>query len=94
MEVSFNALPFVQDSQVFEDENELGAQILALEVVLRPTELTQMEPEQRKQYALAELRKVNDTLPQFQRVSRITIRDTDFQRSPAMKIVRYRHDKK
>ena len=94
VETAFNALPFVQDSQVFEDENELGAQILALEVVLRPTELTQMEPEQKKQYALEELKKVNETLPQFQRVSRITIRDTDFQRSPAMKIVRYRHDKK
>ena len=94
VETAFNALPFVQDTQVFETENELGAQILALEVVLRPTELTDMEPEQRKQYALEELKRVNLTLPQFQQVSRITIRDTDFERSPAMKIVRYHHDKK
>ena len=93
VEVAFNALPFVQDSQVFEDRSELGAQILALEVVLRPTELTDMEPEARKAYATAELEKVNRTLPPFQQVSKITIRDTDFQRSPAMKIVRYRYEK-
>lgn len=93
VETAFNALPFIQDSQVFEDRSDLGAQILALEVVLRPTELTDMEPEARKAYAVAELEKVNRTLPAFQQVSKITVRDTDFQRSPAMKIVRYRHDK-
>nr|MBQ6241493.1 AMP-binding protein [Lachnospiraceae bacterium] len=94
VETSFNALPFVQDSQVFEDENEFGAQILALEVVLRPTVLTELSPEERKEYAMQELERVNKTLPSFQQVSRIVIRDTDFQRSPAMKIVRYKHDKK
>ncbi len=94
VETSFNALPFVQDSQVFEDENEFGAQILALEVVLRPTVLTELSPEERKEYAMQELERVNKTLPSFQQVSRIVIRDTDFRRSPAMKIVRYKHDKK
>ena len=94
VEAHFSALPFVQDSQVFESENELGAQILALEVVLRATELTDMEPEARKDYAVSELEKVNRTLPAFEQVSRITIRDTDFARSPAMKIVRYKKEKK
>lgn len=93
VETHFNALPFIQDSQVFESENELGAPILALEVVLRATELTELSDEDRKAYALRELEAVNRRLPEFQQVSKITVRDTDFQRSPAMKIVRYRHDK-
>lgn len=93
VEAHFNALPFIQDSQVFEDVSDLGASILALEVVLRATELTELSDEDRKAYALHALETVNCTLPAFQQVSKITIRDSDFQRSPAMKIVRYRHDK-
>ena len=91
VEVHFNALPFIQDSQVFEARSALGEPILALEVVLRPTELTDMDDAARKAYAVAELEKVNRTLPGFQQVSRITVRDTDFERSPAMKIVRYKN---
>ncbi|MBR4907077.1 MAG: acyl--CoA ligase [Clostridia bacterium] len=91
VEVHFNALPFIQDSQVFEARSALGEPILALEVVLRPTELTDMDDAARKAYAVAELEKINRTLPGFQQVSRITVRDTDFERSPAMKIVRYKN---
>ena len=53
--------------------------------------ITELSDEERKAYAVEELQKVNRTLPGFQQVSRITVRDTDFQRSPAMKIVRYGH---
>ncbi|MBR6271075.1 MAG: acyl--CoA ligase [Lachnospiraceae bacterium] len=91
VEARFNKLSFVQDSQVFEDRSALGKPILALEVVLRPTELTDMDDEARKAYAVDELEKINRTLPGYWQVSKITIRDTDFQRSPAMKIVRYGH---
>jgi long-chain acyl-CoA synthetase len=91
VETHFNALPFIQDSQVFEARSALGEPILALEVVLRPTELTDMDDEARKAFAVAELEKVNRTLPGFSQVSRIVVRDTDFERSPAMKIVRYKH---
>ena len=59
--------------------------------MLRPTELTDMDDAARKAYAIAELEKINRTLPGFQQVSRITVRDTDFERSPAMKIVRYKN---
>ena len=90
VEVFFNEPPFIQDSQVFEDENESGQRILALEVVPRLTELRDIPEEQRKNYIVAELQKINEKLPPFQRVSRITVRDTDFERTPAMKIVRYR----
>jgi long-chain acyl-CoA synthetase len=91
VETHFNALPFIQDSQVFESRSALGEPILALEVVLRPTELTNLDDEARKAFAVAELEKINRTLPGFMQVSRIVVRDTDFQRSPAMKIVRYKH---
>ena len=91
VETHFNALPFIQDSQVFEARSALGEPILALEVVLRPTELTDMDDAARKAFAVAELEKVNRTLPGFSQVSRIVVRDTDFERSPAMKIVRYKH---
>ncbi len=89
VEVYFNALNFVQDSQVFEDINEQGAHILALEIVPRATELPNMEPEALQKYMMDELYKVNATLPGFQRVSRIEIRTEDFERTPSMKIKRY-----
>jgi long-chain acyl-CoA synthetase len=91
VETHFNALPFIQDSQVFESRSALGEPILALEVVLRPTELAEMDDEARKAYAVSELEKINRTLPGFMQVSKITVRDTDFARSPAMKIVRYKY---
>ncbi len=89
VETFFNAPDFIQDTQVFEDENESGARILALEAVPRMTELRDVPPEKIKDYIVSELQKINDGLPSFMRVSRITVRDTDFARTPAMKIIRY-----
>ncbi|MBQ7600072.1 MAG: acyl--CoA ligase [Clostridia bacterium] len=90
VETYFNAPEFIQDSQVFEDETEDGQRILALEVVPRATELLDMEPAARAGYIKEELEKINRTLPSFWRVSRITVRDSDFERTPAMKIKRYK----
>ena len=36
------------------------------------------------------LQKINAALPPFQRVSKITVRTSDFERTPSMKIVRYK----
>lgn len=93
VEVKFNALPFVQDSQVFESTDEAGAPILALEIVPRMSEIPADEKDRADAYMLDALNKVNMTLPPFERVSRIKIRESDFERSPSMKIVRYKHDK-
>ena len=90
VEANFNALPFVQDSQVFEDVNEQGIHFLALEIVPRMTELAAMNLEDPNGYMMAELERVNKTLVPHERVSRIVIRDTDFARTPSMKIVRYK----
>ena len=87
METRFNELTSVQDTQVFEDLNERGEHILALEAVPRMTELQGVEDV--KAFVTAELQKVNETFPLFMRVSRIEIRDQDFERTPSMKIKRY-----
>ena len=89
VEIYFNELPEVQDSQVFEDVDEHGNHFLALEVVPRMVELSKVEAEDKGKWLVEALQKVNMKLPPFERVSRIVIRDTDFQRTPAMKIVRY-----
>ena len=89
VEIYFNELPEVQDSQVFEDVDEHGNHFLALEVVPRMVELVKVDAEDKMKWLTEALQKVNMKLPPFERVSRIAIRDTDFQRTPAMKIVRY-----
>ncbi len=90
VEVHFNALDFVQDSQVFEDVNDRGEAILALEIVPRAAVLATVQTEDPKAYMMQELEKVNHTLPGYCQVSRIVIREQDFERSPSMKIVRYK----
>ena len=90
LETKFNALPFIQDSQVFEDIDEGGKHILALEVVPRKTVISKMDLENVNEFITKELQKVNSALKAFERVNRITIRENDFQRSPSMKIVRYK----
>lgn len=90
VELHFNKLPFVQDSQVFEDVNEQGVHILALEVVPRAAELAGLGVENPNEYMISELERVNRTLLPHERVNRIVIRDKDFERTPSMKIVRYK----
>ena len=90
VEAKFNELPFIQDCQVFEDVNEQGAHFLALEVVPRATELAGVDKDKVGAFLTAELEKVNSALPSFERVNRIVIRDSDFERTPSMKIVRYK----
>ena len=90
VEAKFNALPCIQDSQVFEALNEQGGHILALEVVPRLTELGGIPEEEREAFIREKLNEVNAALPGYQRVNRITVRDTDFERSPSMKILRYK----
>ena len=90
LEKKFNALPFIQDSQVFEDIDDGGKHILALEVVPRKTVTAKMNLENEKEFIISELQKVNETLPAFERVNRIEVRDSDFERTPSMKIARYK----
>ena len=93
LEAQFNTLPFIQDSQVFEAVTEQGRHILALEVVPRASELAALNAGDVKQVMLDALWEVNAKQPAYARVERITIRESDFARTPSMKIVRYKLDK-
>ena len=90
VESYFNELPFVQDSQIFEDIDENGKHIIALEIVPRATVLAKIEVANKAEYMMSELERVNMALPSFQRATRIVIRDKDFDRTPSMKIARYK----
>ncbi len=90
VEAHFNELDCVQDCQIFEDVTENGTHILALEVYPRMTEVAKSGSENPTEYILSEVKKVNNALPSFQRAQKIEIRDTDFERTPSMKIVRYK----
>ena len=90
LEVCFNEPDFIQDSQVFEDVTESGAHILALEVVPRAAIIEKMEIDNPAEFITEELEKINMSLLPFQRVQRITVRTSDFERTPSMKIKRYK----
>ncbi len=93
VEAHFNELPFIQDSQVFEAISESGKHILKLEVVPRAGAVAVITAEDKPAYMMAELNRVNDSLPGFMRVQDIVIRETDFERTPSMKIKRYKLEK-
>ncbi len=90
LESRFNALSFVQDSQVFEASDKDGKHFLVLEVVLRPSETPALGSDP-KAAALEKLWEVNNRQLPAERVTRIIIRDSDFERSPSMKIIRYKN---
>ena len=94
VEAFFNAIPEVQDSQIFEDADENGKHFIALEVVPRVVVLEKADAEDKGQYLMSKLKAVNDSLPAYQRASRIVIRETDFPRTPSMKIARYKFGSK
>ena len=88
VEAHFNEPDFIRDSQVFEDVLPSGAHILALEVVPRAEALSGVLGDV-KAFIVSRLEEINEKLPPYQRVSRITVRDSDFERTPSMKIKRY-----
>ena len=90
IETKVNELPFIQDSLVTEDVNELGAQILKVEVVLRAAVVNSLGKSQEEltKFVTEEILKLNDNLLDYERLSKVVIRDKDFERSPAMKIIR------
>ena len=90
LEAKFNTLNLIQDSQVFEDVDGSGRHFLSLEVVPRATETAKLGDADVNAVITAELEKINSALPPFARVNKITVRTSDFERTPAMKIVRYK----
>ncbi len=90
LEAKFDEIDVIQDCLVY-DTTENGKQILALEVLPRQVVLTKVDCADKQQYLLDKINEVNKTLPNFEKISKIIIRDTDFARSPSMKILRKQH---
>ena len=87
IESKFYEIEAIQDCLVYED-TENDKSILALEVYPRAVVVKALGIEDVEGYLKEKVNAVNATLPSFQRISKLVIRDTDFVRSPSMKIVR------
>ncbi len=87
IETKFYALDCIQDCLVYDIEDE-GRQLLVLEVVPRMAALKAEGVENVGEYITAKINAVNQTLPAFERINKIVIRESDFVRTPAMKIAR------
>lgn len=61
--------------------------------VLSPPALTAMQIADTEKYLREKINKVNESLPSEHRINKIVIRETDFVRSPSMKIVREQNAK-
>ena len=90
IESKVNELPYIQDSLVTDVTNENGATVLQCEVVLRGGVINNMGLEKDKinDFVTKGVLEVNDKLQDFERISKVIIRDKDFDRTPAMKIIR------
>ena len=66
---------------------------LVLEVYPRQVILATIDCEDKEKYIRDRINEVNASLPSIHRVSQVIIRDTDFVRSPSMKIVRGQNKK-
>lgn len=90
LEAKFAEIDVIQDCLIY-DTTENGKQILALEVLPRQVVLAKVDCPDKQQYLLDKINEVNKNLPNFEKISKIIIRDTDFMRSPSMKILRKQH---
>ncbi len=87
LEVKFYNIDVVQDCLVY-DTRENGAEQLVLEVLPRMTKVRELGITDVYGYVKEAVEKINETLPSFERINKLVIRDTDFVRTPAMKIAR------
>ena len=87
IENKFYAVNEIQDCLVYADNSDghevLAIQILPRAVVVKAANITDVEA-----FMKQKVEEINKELPSFQRIGKVIIRDTDFVRTPAMKIVR------
>lgn len=88
IESKINELDFIQDSLVYQDKNDLGMDILTVEVLLRETTLVNYQYDDLQSFVEDHINKLNESLFSYERISKVIIRKEDFQRSPSMKIIR------
>lgn len=78
---------FVKDCLIKEDTMN-GEEVIAIEIYPYAPEVEGLSPEEIQKKAEEVVAKVNATLPTFKRVTKVSVRDTDFKRTGAMKIAR------
>ena len=84
LEALVDEIPFVRDCLVYEDKNDFGAQVIAVEVLPHENAgISDMEAAFK-----AALVEINRKLPRYMQIDKVTIRTTDFARSGSMKIIR------
>lgn len=84
LEVKFCGIDVISDCLVYDEDGKR----LVLEVLPRMTRVKELGIADLQGYIQAEVDKINAKLPAFERIAKIVIRDTDFVRTPAMKIAR------
>lgn len=87
IESLFYAIDEIQDCLVFADDRD-GAEVLAIEILPRTVSVKKAGITDLQSYFNEKVQEINSTLPPFKRISKVIIRDTDFVRSPSMKIMR------
>jgi len=85
LEAEFCKLDCIQDCLIYTDEKY---ETLILEALPRTTFIKQLNVDNVEDYCVKQLQEVNKTLPTYQRISKIIIRSSDFERTPSMKIKR------
>lgn len=83
-ETKINECIYVESSLLYLDENNE----LALQVFLRKPVIATLKVENVNEFVTNEIKKVCAKFPSFVQVKKIIIRDSDFKRSKAMKILR------
>lgn len=84
LEVKFCNIDVISDCLVYDEDGKR----LVLEILPRTTRVKELGIEDLYSYIKAEVDRINSTLPPFEQITKIIIRDTDFVRTPAMKIAR------
>ena len=87
LESYFYAMDEVQDCLVYADNSD-GREVLAVQLLPRAVTVKALGITDVESYLKEKVAEVNQKLPAFQRINKVVIRDTDFVRSPSMKIVR------
>lgn len=87
IEETFYKESFVKDCLVKEDKMN-DEPVIAIEILPYAPEVEGLSPEEIQKKAEEVVAKVNATMPTFKRVTKVSVRDTDFKRTGAMKIAR------
>lgn len=85
LESEFCKLDCIQDCLIYTNDK---SEMLILEALPRSTVIKQYGVANVVEYCTNKIQEINRSLPTHQRISKIIIRDTDFERTPNMKIKR------